>query len=475
MSILFHILAKQKEQVLDYWLEQNLDKINYPKDKIILYFRTNNNTDNTLNIITKWISNQQENTWNNIILDSTDVPEKVEAFGIHEWNKIRFSVLGRLRQEGINKAILLNTDFYFVCDVDNFLIPDTLSILVNTIIEKPDINIIAPILKCVDNNKDFKYANSNYSNFHHPVNTHGYFMNSNIYYEILNRTNKSLHNVDLVHCTYLINKNILNMISYSDNTNDYEYVIFSRNLRKNNIQQILDTRYIYGCLTLTENLNNCKQFMENNNMINVFTNIYEQCEWGNNNNNEYNGSSGDGSSIYYNMNTYIPFVKNFINNNDIVINNNDYVINTIVDLGCGDFRFNSYIYEDINIVYTGYDAYKKLIDYNVKTHSSLKYNFIHLDFLNNKEDIINADLCIIKDVLQHWTLDNIYKFIDYLIETKKFKYILICNCCNQTIDNTDIMNGEWRPLSSNYLPLKKYNPIILLKYNTKEVSLIKII
>jgi hypothetical protein len=55
MSVLFHILAKQKEQVLEYWLEQNLDKINYPKDKIILYFRTNNNTDNTLNIINKWI------------------------------------------------------------------------------------------------------------------------------------------------------------------------------------------------------------------------------------------------------------------------------------------------------------------------------------------------------------------------------------------------------------------------------------
>lgn len=69
--------------------------------------------------------------------------------------------------------------------------------------------------------------------------------------------------VDLVHCTYLIKKNILDKISYNDGTKDYEYVIFSRNVRKEDIPQILDTRQIYGCITLTENLNNCKKFMEN--------------------------------------------------------------------------------------------------------------------------------------------------------------------------------------------------------------------
>ena len=26
---------------------------------------------------------------------------------------------------------------------------------------------------------------------------------------------------------------------------------------------------------------------------------------------------------------------------------------------------------------------------------------------------------------------------------------MICNCCNQTNDNQDINNGEWRPLSSS--------------------------
>jgi hypothetical protein len=97
-----------------------------------------------------------------------------------------------------------------------------------------------------------------------------------------------------------------------------------------------------------------------------------------------------------------------------------------------------------------------------------------LDFCNHKERIIQGDMCILKDVIQHWSLENIYSFLDYLVENKKFKYILICNCGYQTQDNTTIENGDFRPLSCDYLPLKKYNPRKLYTYNTKEVSVIKV-
>ena len=198
-------------------------------------------------------------------------------------------------------------------------------------------------------------------------------------------------------------------------------------------------------------------------MEDVFTNIYEKNVWGNNNNSEYNGSSGGGSDINYNKESYVPFLKKIITTNNI---------KSIVDLGCGDFRCGKLIYDDLDITYTGYDAYKQVINYNASQHSLPKYSFTHLDFCNNKEKIINADMCILKDVLQHWSLNDIYSFLDYLVENKKFKYILICNCSNQTQDNTNITNGDWRPLSCNYLPLKKYNPVKLYNYHTKEVSVI---
>ena len=261
--VLFHVLAKDKGAVLEYWLEQNLDNIDYPKDKIKLYIRTNNNNDNTQDILCKWLEKQTQNEvqWNDIYFDSSNVEEKVEQYGIHEWNSVRFSVLGKLREEGIKKAIDENVDFYFVCDVDNFLLPETLLTLVQS-----DVQVIAPLLKCAFNEHDNKknvYSNKYYSNFHHPVTQNGYFISSDIYYEILNQKNPSLHEVDLVHCTYLVRKDVLNIVSYIDKTDDYEYVIFSRNLRKNGIKQFFDTRKVYGCLTLTENCNVCKEFMKN--------------------------------------------------------------------------------------------------------------------------------------------------------------------------------------------------------------------
>ena len=200
-------------------------------------------------------------------------------------------------------------------------------------------------------------------------------------------------------------------------------------------------------------------------MEQIFTEIYERKIWGDNNNSQYNGSSGDGSSIEINNNTYIPFLKKFIK---------DKEIKSVVDLGCGDFRCGSLIYDCLDVSYNGYDAYKKIIEYNLKTYSPSKYYFEQLDFCNKKENIINADLCILKDVIQHWSVDNIYNFLDYITENKKFKYILICNCCNQLSDNTNILNGDWRPLSCDFLPLKKYNPKKIYKYATKEVSVIEL-
>jgi hypothetical protein len=198
-------------------------------------------------------------------------------------------------------------------------------------------------------------------------------------------------------------------------------------------------------------------------MEKVFTEIYQNGIWGNNKNSEYDGSSGEGSDVSFNINTYVPFLKNFMKENNI---------KSVVDLGCGDFRCGPFIYDDLDVMYTGYDVYKKVVEYNSTQYASLKYTFKHLDFCNNKEHIINSDMCILKDVIQHWCLADIYTFLDYLVYSKKFKYILIVNCCNQQQDNTDIQNGGGRPLSCNFLPLKKYNPRKLYNYHTKEVSVI---
>ncbi len=84
-------------------------------------------------------------------------------------------------------------------------------------------------------------------------------------------------------------------------------------------------------------------------------------------------------------------------------------------------------------------------------------------------------MCILKDVIQHWTTEEIYVFMDYLIESKKFKYILLVNCCNQKKNDQSCKTGQHaRALTCNLLPLKKYNAVKIDNYNSKEISIIKI-
>jgi hypothetical protein len=198
-------------------------------------------------------------------------------------------------------------------------------------------------------------------------------------------------------------------------------------------------------------------------MEQVFTEVYENKIWGDNQTEAYQGSSGGGSSIEYNETTYVPFLKKFIV---------DKGIQTVVDVGCGDFQCGKLIYDDLDVTYTGYDAYSKVVEYNASRFPSPKYSFHHLDVYGNKERLPSGDLCILKDVLQHWPLENIYMFLDYVVQGK-FKYILICNCSNQFMDNTTTPLGGFNPLSCDYLPLKKYNPIKLYTYHTKEISLLE--
>ena len=162
-----------------------------------------------------------------------------------------------------------------------------------------------------------------------------------------------------------------------------------------------------------------KHTTETNDLIKVFTEVYETHQWGDNDNPNYEGSSGLGSAIWYNKKTYIPFIHKFIKK---------YKIKSIVDLGCGDFRIGLLLYGKAQIDYTGYDAYKGVIDYNNdKFKKNHNFQFIHSDFTSVKErkNINTADLCIIKDVLQHLPNKTIIKFMDYIIKSHKFKYILL--------------------------------------------------
>lgn len=179
----------------------------------------------------------------------------------------------------------------------------------------------------------------------------------------------------------------------------------------------------------------------------IFTEIYDKNVW---------GGSGGGSSPE-NTVEYRKLLQKFLK---------DYNIKSVLDYGCGDWSF-SHLIDWSGISYIGYDCVESVIKKNQSKHGSYSVRFTTTPPPLNVQF---ADLLIMKDVLQHWSNDDI---ISFLIDAEHFKYILITNTLGTT--ENDITAGDCRGLSANLYPLKQFNPEILAVIKTtitSEVSLI---
>lgn len=236
-TVTIAILAKDKAHCLPLYLKCILGQT-FPKDRTYLYIRTNNNTDNTTELLEEFITTYR-NAYLDIYFDKSRVDHPLEQYKSHEWNPLRFAVLGQIRQESIEWAMRKNSH-YFVVDCDNFIHPMTLESLLRT-----QLPVVGPFMVT---------SRTYYSNYHHSTTDKGYFLHNPEYHLIYEQDIKGLIQVDVIHCTYLVRKDILDKVSYlPDGTDRHEYVIFSEKLRQGGIQQYLDNRHIYGCITFAEN------------------------------------------------------------------------------------------------------------------------------------------------------------------------------------------------------------------------------
>jgi len=196
------------------------------------------------------------------------------------------------------------------------------------------------------------------------------------------------------------------------------------------------------------------------NMEKIFRSIYLNRGW-------FNGS-GSGS-LPENTEEYRTFLQDFMRAHNV---------KTVLDLGCGDWQ-STKLMQWKDLEYTGIDVVHQVIDDVRKTYEAQNVHFICDDV--TECDLPQADLVIIKDVLQHWPNETVQKFLTRL---KKYKYVLITN----TIEvqdtgkqpaapaihpiNTDIQLGEGRPLDLakppfnlscqemlRYRSTKRYHPI----------------
>lgn len=233
-TVLLAVLARNKEHTLPKFLKC-IDNLDYNKKLVTVYINTNDNEDKTADILEAWIK-KNEDQYQSIIYENYSITDNPQTRP-HEWNATRFKVLGTIRNKSLQKALECKCDYYFIVDCDNFITPITLKELMSK--DKP---IIAPLLRPVPEAVD------NYSNYFCAITENGYYDDHPEYNEILNKSKTGTFKVPVVHCTYLIKSEYLDKLSYVDETEDYEFVIFSRQARNKHVDQYICNEKEFGTL-----------------------------------------------------------------------------------------------------------------------------------------------------------------------------------------------------------------------------------
>jgi SAM-dependent methyltransferase len=162
----------------------------------------------------------------------------------------------------------------------------------------------------------------------------------------------------------------------------------------------------------------------------TFTEIYRRNVW--------KFGSGEGALPKY-AKPYKEFLEQFIR---------DRRIKSVVDYGCGDWQFSRLINWD-GIQYLGLDLVDSLIEHHKRVYQTDNITFLALE--ETPTLLPDADLIILKDILQHWSNQSITSFMPKIV---KYKFALITNCVNLRGEtaNRDILDGYFRPLDLRERP-----------------------
>ncbi len=142
--------------------------------------------------------------------------------------------------------------------------------------------------------------------------------------------------------------------------------------------------------------------------------------------------SGPGSHTDIYVSPYCKLIKTFLTEHPDVKH--------VVDFGCGDFNVASQFITD-SIDYTGVDIVEEMILSHQQKYASEHVRFVCRDIVD--DELPDGDMCLIRQVLQHLSNDEVSKV---LAKLKKYKYALITEHVTPKAEarvfNADIRTGH---------------------------------
>jgi hypothetical protein len=195
----------------------------------------------------------------------------------------------------------------------------------------------------------------------------------------------------------------------------------------------------------------------------VFLDVYKRSLWGKQIAPFDSGPGADPKASC----KYVEFVRAYVQAHNI---------RSITDLGCGDFRISHAVLKGLDLQYEGMDVVGDLIDQNKKEHSSDLVRFTHGNFVTGP--LPAADLCIVKQIFQHLSNEDIQCVMPKLTQ---YKHCLITDEIsrgpkrndNKTSDDTIRKNGLFLEAAPFYLNLETMLVTDLDPWLIRTVRLVK--
>lgn len=180
------------------------------------------------------------------------------------------------------------------------------------------------------------------------------------------------------------------------------------------------------------------QKLKNKDTEKVFSDIYKKNRWGND-----ESVSGPGSDLK-DTEKLRKALPSFLDK---------YGVEDFIDLPCGDFNWMRHVDYPFQS-YLGLDVVDDIIKENQEKFGNDIYRFQKLDCL--KDRIPDADLLMCRDLLIHFSHDDIFKFFEN-IKRSNIKYLLTTHF--KGIENKDIQTGQWRILNLCTAPFHLPEPV----------------
>ena len=159
----------------------------------------------------------------------------------------------------------------------------------------------------------------------------------------------------------------------------------------------------------------------------IFDFIYAKGIWG--------GGSGAGSDLKFTV-LYVAYIQALMDTHEI---------RSVLDLGCGDWRFSRYL-DFTGRTYLGLDIVPSVIAANKASFGRSHIQFEQAD-VSARTEYGPYDLILCKDVMQH--LSNA-RISNILASCHSARFTLITNDYHPA--NSDCLDGETRPLDVTHPP-----------------------